>query len=139
MHIRWTPAAAADLEQISTYLKDRHPRYRQPSISKLYEAIHSLKQWPNRGRVGREEGTRELLFPPLPYIAVYRTGGPVTLTVTANPGRLSPQTAAYTAKITLTETGAATKTQTIPVSFAVNYQQPTVTQSGPQPEKWADW
>ena len=23
-------------------------------------------------RVGREEGTRELLFPPLPYVAVYR-------------------------------------------------------------------
>ncbi len=41
-------------------------------MRKLYEAIRSLKQWPNRGRVGREEGTRELLFPPLPYIAVYR-------------------------------------------------------------------
>jgi toxin ParE1/3/4 len=27
---------------------------------------------PYRGRPGREEGTRELLFPPLPYIAVYR-------------------------------------------------------------------
>jgi plasmid stabilization system protein ParE len=26
----------------------------------------------HRGRAGREEGTRELLFPPLPYVAVYR-------------------------------------------------------------------
>jgi toxin ParE1/3/4 len=38
----------------------------------MYSAIQSLKEWPNRGRLGREEGTRELSFPPLPYIAVYR-------------------------------------------------------------------
>lgn len=61
-----------DLEHISDYLKDRHPQYRQPTIRKLYEAIRSLKDWPYRGRLGREDGTRELLFPPLPYIAVYR-------------------------------------------------------------------
>jgi toxin ParE1/3/4 len=35
-------------------------------------AIQSLKEWPYRGRVGREDGTRELLFPPSPYLAVYR-------------------------------------------------------------------
>lgn len=62
-----------------------------------------------------------------PTSGIVLPGGPVILTVTANPGLLSPQTAAYTAKITLTETGAASKTQTIPVSFAVNYQQPAVT------------
>jgi plasmid stabilization system protein ParE len=30
MRIRWTPAAAADLEDIGNYLKDRHPHYRMP-------------------------------------------------------------------------------------------------------------
>jgi plasmid stabilization system protein ParE len=39
MRIRWTPAAAADLEHISNYLKDRYPHYRQPTLRKLYEAI----------------------------------------------------------------------------------------------------
>ncbi len=72
MRIRWTPAAAADLQHISTYLKDRHPRYQQPTMRKLYETIQSLKEWPRRGRLGCEDGTRELLFPPLSYIAVYR-------------------------------------------------------------------
>ena len=72
MRIRWTPAAAADLEHISDYLKDRHPDYWQPTLRKMYAAIQSLKNWPHRGRLGREEGARELLFPPLPYIAVYR-------------------------------------------------------------------
>jgi plasmid stabilization system protein ParE len=33
---------------------------------------HSLKELPYRGRLGTEEGTREILFPPLPYVAVYR-------------------------------------------------------------------
>jgi toxin ParE1/3/4 len=41
-------------------------------MRKLYGAIRELKEWPGRGRPGREEGTRELLFPPLPYVAVYR-------------------------------------------------------------------
>jgi addiction module RelE/StbE family toxin len=72
MRIRWTPAAAADLAQIGNYLRERHPHYRQPTMRKLYEAIRSLKQWPHRGRLGREDGTRELLFAPLPYVAVYR-------------------------------------------------------------------
>jgi len=72
MRIRWTPAAAADLQNISDYLKDHHPRYRQPTIRKLYEAVRSLKEWPHRGRAGREEGTREMVFSPLPYVAVYR-------------------------------------------------------------------
>jgi toxin ParE1/3/4 len=72
MRIRWTPAAAADLEHISNYLKDRHPRYRIPTMRKLYAAILSLKDWPHRGRVGREGGTRELLLEPLPDVAVYR-------------------------------------------------------------------
>ena len=72
MRIRWTPAAAADLQHINDYLKEHHPRYRQPTMRKLYESVRALKQWPQRGRHGREEGTRELVFSPLPYVAVYR-------------------------------------------------------------------
>jgi plasmid stabilization system protein ParE len=44
MHTRWTPAAAADLRQISDYLKDQHPQYRQPTMRKLYQAIRALKE-----------------------------------------------------------------------------------------------
>jgi len=72
MRIRWTPAAAADLQGISDYLKQHYPHYRQPTMRKLYETIRSLKQAPYRGRPGTEEGTREILFPPLPYVVVYR-------------------------------------------------------------------
>jgi toxin ParE1/3/4 len=70
--IRWTSAAAADLQQINDYLAAQRPHYRLATIRKIYDTIRSLKQTPQRGRPGREEGTREILFPPLPYVAVYR-------------------------------------------------------------------
>ena len=75
MRIRWTPPAAADMQSISDYLKERQPEYRQPTMRKLYERIRALKDAPFVGRPGVVEGTRELLFPPMPYVAVYRVNG----------------------------------------------------------------
>jgi len=72
MRIRWTPPAAADLQTISDYLKENHPQYRQPTLRKMYQKIRALKNTPYVGRPGRIEGTRELFFLPLPYVAVYR-------------------------------------------------------------------
>ena len=72
MRIRWTPPAAADLQNISDYLREHHPQYRQPTLRKLYQKIRALRDAPYVGRPGRVEGTRELLFPPLPYIVVYQ-------------------------------------------------------------------
>lgn len=70
--IRWTSAAAADLTEISDYLQIHHPRHRDSTIRKLYATIRSLRDFPYRGRPGRESGTRELVLAPLPYIAIYR-------------------------------------------------------------------
>jgi toxin ParE1/3/4 len=72
MRIRWTQAAADDLEQIHDFLIENHPHLVRSTIAKLYESIRSLKEMPHRGRLGREEGTRELLFIPMPYIVAYR-------------------------------------------------------------------
>ena len=71
MRIRWTPPAAADMQSISDYLKEHHAHYRQPTLQKLYQGIRALKDAPYRGRPGRVEGTRELLFAPMPYVVVY--------------------------------------------------------------------
>jgi plasmid stabilization system protein ParE len=35
MRIRWTNAAAADMQGISDYLKDNHSHYRQPTLFDL--------------------------------------------------------------------------------------------------------
>jgi addiction module RelE/StbE family toxin len=74
MLVRWTPAAADDLETISNYLIERHPDLAEDTVSRLYHTLQSLKKFPRRGRIGRARGTRELVFAPLPYIAVYRVG-----------------------------------------------------------------
>jgi plasmid stabilization system protein ParE len=56
MRIRWTLAAAADLEHIKDYLTEHYPHLTQPTVLELYETIRSLKASPHRGRLGREEG-----------------------------------------------------------------------------------
>jgi toxin ParE1/3/4 len=75
MNLRWTPAAADDLEAINEYLELRFPQYRQATIRKLYDAARELKRWPYKGRPATEEGIREIVFTPLPYILVYRVTG----------------------------------------------------------------
>ena len=72
MRIRWTPPATRDLQGISDYLKEHHPQFRQATMRKLYDGIRGLKQAPFIGRPGRVEGTREIMFAPMPYVAVYR-------------------------------------------------------------------
>lgn len=63
----------------------------------------------------------------VPANGIVLPGAPVTLAVTADASTLGAQVTPYSGKITLTETGSANKTQTISVSFNVNYQMPTVT------------
>lgn len=72
MRIRWTPAAADDLQHIHDYLCEHEPNLARPTVIALREAILSLRKLPNRGRPGAVEGTRELLHDRLPYIVAYR-------------------------------------------------------------------
>jgi toxin ParE1/3/4 len=73
MRIRWTETAASDLTQICDYI-EKHgssATARRVALS-MYERIDLLTSFPEQGRVGRKVGTRELAFPGLPYIAIYR-------------------------------------------------------------------
>lgn len=72
MRLRWTPASADDLDAIGDYLGKHLPSFAQSTIHEIYQAILALRSTPYRGRAGREEGTRELVLPRLPYIVVYR-------------------------------------------------------------------
>jgi addiction module RelE/StbE family toxin len=72
MRLRWTPAAADDLEAIANYLAKHFPSFMENTIRKIYDTIATLRSMPHRGRIGREEGTRELVIAGLPYIVVYR-------------------------------------------------------------------
>ena len=71
MLVRWTPAAADDLEQVARYLREHHPEFAQQTVTTLFKAAESLADFPSRGREGREPGTRELVLARLPYVLVY--------------------------------------------------------------------
>jgi toxin ParE1/3/4 len=72
MRLRWTPAAADNLEAIADYLTRHFPSFATNTIREIYDTVVSLRTLPQRGRIGREEGTRELVVARLPYIVVYR-------------------------------------------------------------------
>jgi toxin ParE1/3/4 len=72
MQIRWSPEAAEDLERIGQRIQQDKPKAARETVLRIYRGIAELKIFPGRGRTGRMEGTRELVFPSLPYIAVYR-------------------------------------------------------------------
>ncbi len=72
MQVRWTRPAAQDLQHIAQRIRQDNPAAALRVAKTLYDGCMALETFPNRGRVGRITGTRELVFAPLPYIVVYR-------------------------------------------------------------------
>jgi toxin ParE1/3/4 len=72
MRVRWTPAAADDLENIANYLFEKTPEHAALLIREIYRAPLGLKDFPSLGREGKKKGTRELVMPSLPYFFVYQ-------------------------------------------------------------------
>jgi toxin ParE1/3/4 len=70
--IRWTTDAANDLEHIFRHIIRDNPTAASNIIRTITDGIGKLEVFPNLGRSGQVEGTREMVFPSLPYIAVYR-------------------------------------------------------------------
>jgi plasmid stabilization system protein ParE len=68
MQVRWSPEAAEDLERIGRLIQRDKPMAAKNTVLILYRGIADLGTFPNRGRSGRIEGTRELIFPSLPFI-----------------------------------------------------------------------
>jgi toxin ParE1/3/4 len=66
MDIRWTPEASSSLEHISLHIAEDNPDAALNTVRTVLERIEQLVAFPRRGRIGREEGTRELVSSPLP-------------------------------------------------------------------------
>ena len=72
MQIRWSPAAAEDIEQIFNYIRTDGADTAQRVAETVYDRASTLGDHPYQGRPGRILGTRELALPPLPFIIIYR-------------------------------------------------------------------
>jgi toxin ParE1/3/4 len=70
--IRWTTDAANDLEQIFRHIIRDNPTAASNIIRTITDGIDKLKVFPNLGRSGQVEGTREMVFPSLPFAALRR-------------------------------------------------------------------
>jgi len=72
MEVRWSPEAADDLERIVQYIQGDSPEVALKVAASIIDAVGELNTFSKRSRVGRIEGTRELVIDRLPWIAVYR-------------------------------------------------------------------
>jgi plasmid stabilization system protein ParE len=75
MRVRWTTTAAGDLAQIVEYIRKDDPAAARRVAQTIFGSVAGLHTFPSRGRIGLAENTRELVFAPWPYIAVYEIIG----------------------------------------------------------------
>lgn len=71
MNLVWSAYALADREQIFDYIEADNSNAAIAVDERIALAVQQLRRFPESGRPGRVEGTRELAIAGLPSIAVY--------------------------------------------------------------------
>ena len=72
MKVRWTAIAADDLIAVHEYLSEHAPTRADTIVDRILDGIDVLEEYPNLGRQGRLDGTRELVITGTPFIVFYR-------------------------------------------------------------------
>lgn len=75
VRLEWSIFAQTDRIAIFDYIEADSPQAAIIVDERIRAEVESLAQFPERGRPGRVEGTRELVIPRTPYIAAYRLAG----------------------------------------------------------------
>ncbi len=69
---KWTDKALNDLLKIQEYIAQDNPKASVDITKKIVlKVVEQLSKFQNIGKAGRVHGTRELIIPNTPYIAVY--------------------------------------------------------------------
>jgi toxin ParE1/3/4 len=72
MKIVWLREASLGLDYHYDYLAARNPKAATYVFKRIVESSKRLGRFPQSGRPGQCDGTRELVVPGVPYILVYR-------------------------------------------------------------------
>ena len=72
MKIVWTEPARNDLRDIFIYISEENPNAARTLLSEIKERAVLLQDNPLIGRIGRVDGTRELVITGTHYILPYR-------------------------------------------------------------------
>jgi toxin ParE1/3/4 len=75
MPIKWTRKALKNLKQAYEFIAIDNPDAAVEVVIKIRAATEKLEAFPNLGKTGRVEGTRELVIANTPYLLVYRVKG----------------------------------------------------------------
>lgn len=71
MHLEWTRPALNDLKSAGDYIAADNPKAAERIAERVQEAVEYLLEYPNMGRAGRVQNTRELVISGTPFIIVY--------------------------------------------------------------------
>ena len=75
MNLEWSVFAQEDRDSIFDYIEENNPRAALTVDGRISAQVNRLLQFPESGRPGRIDGTRELVIDRTPYIAAYRIMG----------------------------------------------------------------
>ena len=75
MRLEWSRFAQADREAIFDYIEADSPQAAITVDDRIRQQVEELMKFPEIGRPGRIDGTRELIIRRTPYIAAYRIAG----------------------------------------------------------------
>jgi toxin ParE1/3/4 len=75
MRLEWSAYALADRNAIFDYIEADSPRAAITVDERIREQVETLRKFPESGRPGRIDGTRELVISRTPYIVAYRIKG----------------------------------------------------------------
>ena len=74
MQIKWTDFAQTDLDRVEAYISKAHSA--SMALDVVFNVLDCvelmLPMHPESGRLGRLEGTRELVIKGVPFIVIYR-------------------------------------------------------------------
>ena len=73
--IKWLRKALKSLEQAYGYMAETDADAAIALVLKIQAATQQLAEFPMMGRVGRVDGTRELVITNSPYLVIYRVKG----------------------------------------------------------------
>ncbi|MBV9826464.1 MAG: type II toxin-antitoxin system RelE/ParE family toxin [Alphaproteobacteria bacterium] len=69
--LRWSLAAERDLRDIAEWIGDRNRDAAFRIVDRIEKSIDTLKKFPELGRPGRVDGTRELVITGTSYLVIY--------------------------------------------------------------------
>ena len=75
MTVRWTGRARQDRRNLISYVENESLVAALELDDRISQATTRLIAFPESGRLGRAPGTRELIVPNTPYIAIYAVQG----------------------------------------------------------------